>query len=142
MRTKWLEHPTRDCLKRSRPIDITSVSALITSAAWTPVVFQNGWANQGTGWETAAYLKDPFGFVHLKGVITGGADDTIAFTLPAGYRPGATTVNACGDAGTESPTSTVNARIAPTGTVDIQYGTTAGAGAFIGLSGITFLAES
>ena len=30
---------------------------------------------------------DPNGVVHLRGLITGGATNTVAFTLPAGYRP-------------------------------------------------------
>lgn len=31
-------------------------------------------------------IKDPWGVVHLKGVIDGGTNDTV-FTLPPGYRP-------------------------------------------------------
>jgi hypothetical protein len=50
--------------------------------------FQNSWINEDpTGEVTAAFYKDPFGVVHLKGLVTGGSNATI-FTLPAGYRPG------------------------------------------------------
>jgi hypothetical protein len=58
-------------------------------ASWTPVTFQNSWGNVGTPWTPAAYRKDGQGFVHVKGVVIGGANNTVMFTLPAGYRPGA-----------------------------------------------------
>ena len=48
--------------------------------------FANGWTNVGNPNEvTAAFYKDPFGVVHLKGIVDNGSG-TI-FTLPAGYRP-------------------------------------------------------
>jgi hypothetical protein len=51
------------------------------------------WGNYGGGWSTAAYAKDPFGIVHLKGLvkcvgaISCVAPDTTLFNLPVGYRP-------------------------------------------------------
>jgi hypothetical protein len=49
--------------------------------------FQNSWTNEVPGLETtAAFFKDLSGVVHLKGIVTGGGNNTI-FTLPAGYRP-------------------------------------------------------
>ena len=49
--------------------------------------FQNGWGNTDPSVEvTAAYYRDPWNVVHLKGLITSGSNDTI-FTLPPGYRP-------------------------------------------------------
>jgi hypothetical protein len=49
--------------------------------------FQNAWVNESPTTETtAAFYKDPLGVIHLKGLITGGANNAI-FTLPAGYRP-------------------------------------------------------
>src|SRR6476646_11617617 len=49
--------------------------------------FMNGWSNEDPVDEvTAAFYKDPFGVVHLKGIIAGGSDSTV-FKLPAGYRP-------------------------------------------------------
>jgi hypothetical protein len=35
----------------------------------------------------AAFYKDPFNVVHLKGGIDTGATTNTAFTLPEGYRP-------------------------------------------------------
>ena len=52
--------------------------------------FQNGWVNVGSGNNTVAFRKDAFGFVHFKGSITGVTANTVAFVLPAGYRPVAT----------------------------------------------------
>ena len=53
--------------------------------------FTNGWTNFGDDHSTAAFYKDPWGVVHLKGVVQGG---TVAhnpsgsvFTLPCGYGP-------------------------------------------------------
>ncbi len=37
-------------------------------------------------YNTVAFYKDPFGVVHLKGTFKLGGD-SIAFELPAGYRP-------------------------------------------------------
>jgi hypothetical protein len=58
---------------------------------WKPATLINKWAPYGPqdGWSTAAYYKDPFGIVHLKGLINGSAaTNAVAFNLPAGYRPG------------------------------------------------------
>jgi hypothetical protein len=49
--------------------------------------FQNGWANEDPATETtAAFYKDPYDVIHLKGLITPVNDLTV-FTLPPGYRP-------------------------------------------------------
>lgn len=53
--------------------------------------FLNGWVNYGTGYATAAFWKDPFGIVHLRGMIKSGTVANSAagyvFNLPPGYRP-------------------------------------------------------
>jgi hypothetical protein len=79
-------------------------------------------------------LKDPLGFVHLKGVLTGGANGTTAWVLPAGFRPGATT-----DHSPQASTVGAAVQIGTSGLVAIAY---TGAPAAIGLSGVTFLAEN
>lgn len=48
--------------------------------------FENSWVNAGGSEATAAFYKDPWGLVHIKGRIASGTLGT-AFTLPAGYRP-------------------------------------------------------
>jgi hypothetical protein len=52
--------------------------------------FQGGWTNYGGGRATAGFFKDQQNIVYLKGSITGGASGTVAFTLPAEYRPAST----------------------------------------------------
>ena len=49
--------------------------------------FQNSWSNYATGYNTVAFRKDAFGFVHVKGAATGGTAGVAVFTLPVGYRP-------------------------------------------------------
>ncbi|MEH3052384.1 MAG: hypothetical protein PGN13_00050 [Patulibacter minatonensis] len=58
--------------------------------AWKAIPLVNNWANLGNGYEEAGYRKDPFGVVHLRGVIrrVDGAPTGIQIaTLPEGYRP-------------------------------------------------------
>ena len=66
------------------------------SGTGVPTFAVDGWTNisaeLGSGWSvystyTASYMKDPFGFVHLKGIIASDGSGATALTLPAGYRP-------------------------------------------------------
>lgn len=41
-----------------------------------------------SGRAPASFYKDPFGIVHLEGVVEGGGTFSQIFELPAGYRPG------------------------------------------------------
>lgn len=50
-------------------------------------VFVGTWVNYGLGYEEAGYYKDAFGRVYLVGTIKSGTINTVAFTLPGGYRP-------------------------------------------------------
>lgn len=119
---------------------INGTTVPLTGSAWIAPTLLNSWANYGSTYATAGYLKDPLGFVHLKGAIQTGASGTSAFTLPAGYRPG-------GDA--QFPIVIVGAGAtnslgvvyipASSGSVTI-FGT--GCASFTSLSGITFLAEN
>ena len=130
--------------------DLTSrnVYRLYGSAAaingWTlisgaPVTFAptllSGWVNYGDGFAPVKYWKGPDNLVHIGGLIKNGvtADNTIIFTLPIGYRPGAK----------EIFTVTQNNAI---GRIDIDHKGNvlvklAGAN-FTSLSGISFLAEN
>jgi hypothetical protein len=49
--------------------------------------FANSWANYGSGYVNAGYWKDPFGIVHLRGMISSGTVGNSAFTMAPGYRP-------------------------------------------------------
>ena len=49
--------------------------------------FKNSWANVGGTTPPAGFYIDPYKVVHLRGNINTGSSGTVAFTLPAGYRP-------------------------------------------------------
>lgn len=49
--------------------------------------FENGWVNYGSVEATAAFYKDPWGRVHIKGLVKTGTINTTIFTLPVDYRP-------------------------------------------------------
>lgn len=71
----------------------TRVQTLATDDAWHEVgaagepAFAGTWVNFGTGNSTAAFKLIADGLVQLKGTIKTGTIATAAFTLPAGYRP-------------------------------------------------------
>lgn len=46
-----------------------------------------GWAQYGSTYAYAAYMKQPNGLVLLRGAVKGGTTGSIIFTLPTGYRP-------------------------------------------------------
>ncbi|MFL6072742.1 MAG: hypothetical protein ACJ73S_05025 [Mycobacteriales bacterium] len=47
----------------------------------------NGWQQYARGWMPGGYTKTDDGFVRLRGLIMGGANHTVCFVLPPGYRP-------------------------------------------------------
>jgi S-layer homology domain len=52
--------------------------------------FQNGWTNFNPALRTlVGFYIDSTNVVHFKGSLFAGASSTVAFTLPAGYRPAA-----------------------------------------------------
>ncbi|KKK52619.1 hypothetical protein LCGC14_3103070, partial [marine sediment metagenome] len=56
------------------------------SGQWIAPTLLNSWVNYAATYDTTGYMKDGFGFVHLKGLVKSGVAGTI-FTLPVGYRP-------------------------------------------------------
>lgn len=56
-------------------------------SSWTPVTFQNGWSDYGTGWHSVSYKRDNNGIVRLRGLALPGTWDSTIFNLPAGMRP-------------------------------------------------------
>jgi hypothetical protein len=103
---------------------------------WIEPTLLNGWVNYGSPQETAGYMKDDMGFVHLKGLIKSGSaiPSTAFFVLPIGYRPlGSLNI------GTVSNTAFATIAINPiTGNLTIE----AGSNAWFSLDGITFRAEA
>ena len=54
----------------------------------TVSVFQNSWTNVGVPYDVVQYiLRKQTGEVALTGGVSGGSAGTVAFNLPAGYRP-------------------------------------------------------
>ena len=117
---------------------INGTAVPLTGSAWIAPTLINSWVNQGgAGVAVAGYLKDPLGFVHLKGRIKSGANGTAAFVLPAGYRPGATDYYSVIEGGVLLAAAVIDSA----GNVSV-FTAGGGAGADASLGGITFLAEN
>lgn len=101
--------------------------------------FEGNWANYTATatFNTAAFYKDAFGVVHIKGLVentTGTGINTTIFTLPTGYIPSKNYIfTTIGDG------AIARIDIDSDGTVDLS---TVGTGAtYLSLDGITFRAE-
>lgn len=91
---------------------------------WTAVTFQNSWANAGGATQTTQYRKVGDD-VEVRLSAGTGATNTVAFTLPVGFRPPATIRRALDGAGAHA-----YAEIAADGTVRLA-GTAAIMGGFL-----------
>lgn len=93
----------------------------------------NSWVNGSpSNRQVAGYYKDSFGTVYLQGYLTGGTAGTVAFNLPAGYRPALGVEIAAASGGSGGRITVTN-----DGNVTIAVFTS-----FISLDGITFRAEA
>jgi len=119
--------------------EINGVALPLTDSAWIAPTLLNSWANYLPGtYEVAGYLKDPLGFVHLRGSIKSGASGSTAFVLPAGYRPVAgMQVPIVANGGSPNPPGGVF--IDQTGVVDVYFSTSS---TYVSLASVTFLAEN
>ncbi len=96
--------------------------------------FQNGWVNYAPGFTQAAFWKDPWGTVHLKGLVKNGSPATSTiFTLPAGYRSQEYEHHAAASAGVFGIVATSS-----DGSVSLNTGSAG----WVALEGITFRAFS
>lgn len=68
-------------------ITVAGTGSSIPIESWITPTLTNSWVDYGSGWEGAAYCKDAFGVVHVRGLIKSGTAASVAFTLPSGYRP-------------------------------------------------------
>jgi len=68
---------------------VNDKGGIIDQEDWIAPTLQNSWVNYGPPCETAGYMKDSMGFVHLRGLVKDGSigDEVTICTLPAGYRP-------------------------------------------------------
>lgn len=76
----------------------------VADSTWQVISsFTNSWVNFPTGgWPTAAYRIDSEGWLIMRGLLAGGTLNSVAFTLPVGYRPQITQIvrtNAADNAG-------------------------------------------
>lgn len=67
--------------------EVPGVGQWQTAVPWTPVTFQNSWANLGAPYQLCQY-RMVGDVVQVRGTMAGGTIGIApAFTLPAGYRP-------------------------------------------------------
>ena len=57
-----------------------------SGSSFTKLTPQNGWTNYGPPYASAT-VRSISGIVHLRGAIKTSGTDSLAFTLPAGFRP-------------------------------------------------------
>jgi hypothetical protein len=81
---------------------------------FTQATLLPGYRNFGNGYASVSYMKDTLGFVHLHGTMNCQSGTSVAFTLPAGYRPVQWLMTALG---TAPPGSTGRTDVAPSGAV-------------------------
>lgn len=110
----------------------------ITVDSFTAASFATNWGDTGAGYQATGYMKDPMGFVHIRGqpkVTTGTLTATI-FTLPSGMWP-----SAIEQFVTRMGTGAISyIEIDTSGNVKYQGGVLADAQAALTLAGITFKA--
>lgn len=96
--------------------------------------FQNSWVNFDTGTHTkAAFRRDQFGRIWLKGFIKSGTINAVAYTLPVGFRPSPSNWNSSGK---KAETNAERIEIDTSGNVSVL----AGDNTYVSLDGINFIA--
>jgi hypothetical protein len=108
--------------------------------------FENYSSGSPQVWNRAGFYKDPYGVVHLRGIVNeacagglnGGSDAGVdIFTLPAGYRPSHSELHVA------IGTNALNhVDITSSGGVSMQLDIPDDAGSWISLDGISFRAAS
>ena len=105
---------------------------------WQSPTFTNSWDNVGGSYYNAAYVKDAWNRVRLRGRIDTGASTSAAFTLPAEFRPNATMHFVC-DGTNNSGIATARVSITSSG---VLTPTISGTSIEVSLDGICFIAEA
>lgn len=68
--------------------DIDLLKRIRAVQSWIVPTPTNSWVNYDGTFNQLGYMKDPSGFVHLRGLVKNGSSGNAAiFTLPVGYRP-------------------------------------------------------
>lgn len=116
MTPRWLRIPSN----YEAPLEVPVEEWIMVGVDGAPA-FLNSWVNYDAsdGGRNVGFYRDPFGFVHLKGLLRNGSVGSAAFALPLGYRPEGTmrqptisndiwSVTHLSPAGNVSPTVGVN----------------------------------
>ena len=117
------------------------VATLENVQAIVNVTPSNDWSNYDPGDSPLGYFKDPFGVVHLRGIVKEAAlNHSVIMTLPAGFRPLKTLVLGvlCGTNGGNSVALGI-AYVQPTGTLAAD--STCQTTNYVSFESITFKAE-
>lgn len=77
----------RNALVRLEAYQLPQVDRRHEVGASGEPAFSGAWTNYGGSNEVASFYRDPFGRVHLAGLVKSGAAGTTIFSLPGGYRP-------------------------------------------------------
>jgi hypothetical protein len=104
----------------------------------TGTQFQNSWVHYGsTQFATARYMIDKKGKVRLSGLIQGGTANSVAFNLPAGFRPAfkLTFMGSCNS-------GYVQISVFPNGNVNIDGYGLGGTNVFVSLDQVSFFPET
>lgn len=116
---------------RFTTVTTTTTGSTIVVDSFTAPTFLNSWVDFGGAFNTAGYYKDPFGIVHLRGLVKSGVVNTPIFNLPAGYRPTATEVFV-----TDSNSAHAQVTVSAAGNVTLAFGSNV----YASLDGMTFKA--
>lgn len=121
-------------------LTLAGVEAFREIGAAGQPVFGNSWVNYnaaGGTYHTAAFYKDPFARVHLRGSVKSGVLGASAFVLPAGYRPLARVGFVDYATGGAAGVSAASVEVFANGNVVLYEGSNS----FKSLDGISFRAE-
>lgn len=108
-----------------------------STPTWIAPTFTNSWGNYGGGFNTAGYVKDAMGFVHLRGLVSSGSVAAM-FTLPSGYRPASACIFVCPCNHTASPPGNARVDVSAGGAVSLVSYAASSNNAWVSLDGITF----
>ena len=110
-----------------------AASSLGSNLIFHPITPSGAWSNIGGSSAPLGGVLDSNGVVHLRGAISGGTSNTVAFTLATSLRPSHTLylTAARSNGGSAVLEITSNGQAKPIGT---------GVGTYTGLDGISFAA--
>lgn len=110
------------------------LAVLLAKPKWVPLTLEHVWKAYGAGTRTPSYILNALGEVRLDGAVKEGESAKSVFTLPAGFRPGATGIYVL--IATGLTVAELDITTAGTGTITVA------SNAFVSLAGVTFLAEN